>query len=133
MTRRNKKKGRLSSLSSLLVGTGASGGVLLALSFIGALIAYSRNRPSSIVGILSIAVMILTGAICGFGISKLRGEGGILISLLASLLLSLILLMIGLIASGGSISLGTVINYLCYIATSVLFAFFGKRRKHKRR
>ena len=134
MTRLQKKTESMNTALLLILGALGSGVLLLALTMLCSLIAFYTKNPTSLVGILSIAVMLATGAISGFCMSRLKGDGGVLISALCSLLFILILLMIGLIIGGGHISLGSIINYLCYLAVSVLFAFFGRRkgRRHRR-
>ena len=133
MTRLQKKTENMNTAVLLLVGALCSGILLIILTMISAFIVFYTKNPTSLIGLISIAVMLLTGAISGFSISKLKGEGGILISCLSSLLFILILLMIGLIAGGGHISLGNIINYLCYMAVSLLFSFFGRKKEKKYR
>ena len=91
------------------------------------------ENPTAMTGIFSLASLLLTAALMGFIISKLKGDGGMLISVLSSLLFCLILLTVGLIGTGGKLPLFIPINYLCYMGVAALFAFLGKKREKRGR
>ncbi|MBQ7363437.1 MAG: TIGR04086 family membrane protein [Clostridia bacterium] len=128
MTRHSKRHEAPGGVAFMLLGTLASALLTAVLTFIFSFISYSTKNPDSTVGIFSIIALILTAAVTGFTVSRLKGEGGVLIATLSSLLFTLILLLIGLIAGGGSLPLGCIINYLCFIAVSALAAVLGRRR-----
>ena len=129
---RHKRNENISSLTVLLLGTLASGIIFTVLSLAFAFILFSFKDPASLVPIASMIALLVTGAILGFAIPKVKNDGGIVIALLSSLLFTLILLMIGLIVGKGEVSVTVFINYICFIAISFLFSLLG-RRKHSRR
>jgi len=103
--------------------------LLLALSLAFAFIAGFTKDPASMSGIFSTLSLLITGAICGFSVSKYKGEGGTLAAALSSLLFVLVLILAALIINGGRLAPATLINYLCHIAVAVLFSFAGRQRK----
>ena len=107
--------------------------VILALSFVMALVANSTSDPTANIGIYSLLVLVLSGGVCGFCMSRAKGEGGVLHALLVSLVVSIFMLIIALIAGGGKLSLGSFMNYGCYIAVAVLFSYLGKKRERRHR
>ncbi len=133
MSRHIKKREAPSGITVMLAGTLASFIITAALSFIFSFIAYSMPDPDGSVGIFSIASLIIAAAAVGFSVSKIRGDGGVILAVLSALLFTLILLLAGLIAGGGALSLGCIINYLCHIAVSALAAVLGRRRRKVRR
>ena len=133
MTRHKKRREAPSGAVTMLLGTLASAILTATLSLIFSFIAYSMANPDGVIGIFSIASLLITGALTGFLLSRSRDEGGILLAVLSSLLFSLILLLIGLIACGGTLPPGCIISYLCFIAVSALAAFLGKKRGRRRR
>ena len=104
---------------------------LVAITLLSAVIAYCTEDPLALVKPLSLAAVILSAAASGFLASRLFGMGE---SVLGALIITLILFTVGLIAKRGAVEAGAVINYLSYIGTSVLFAYFAtKRGRVKRR
>ena len=120
-----KEKG---SVKTLLLGVPVQVLSLAICVFITGLVASASENPTSIVGLLSIIALLLSGLISGFVISKYKGEGGMLISTLSALLFSLILLLVGIISAKGELSFGVLINYVCYVAAAALGALLGKHR-----
>ena len=133
MSRHKKRREAPGSITVMLLGVLASAILTALLSFIFSFIALSMANPDGAVGIFSIAALIITAAITGFTLSRVKGEGGVLLSTLSALLFTLILLLIGLIASGGALPLGCIINYVCFIAVSAISSLLGRRRGRTRR
>ena len=122
------------SVRVLLLGVPFQALSLAVFIFVTSLIASASENPTSLVGLLSIIALLISGIISGFIIGKYKGEGGMLASLLSALLFSLILLLIGIISAKGELSLGVLISYVCYVAVAGLGALLGKRRtSHIRR
>ncbi len=133
MMKRHKKRHEApSGATAMLIGTLASAIITAVLSLIFSFVAYNMSNPDGVIGIFSLAALLIAGAAVGFILSRAYGRGGILIAALSSLLFSLILLLIGLIAGGGALPLPCIINYLSFIAVSTLAAFLGKKREKHR-
>lgn len=107
--------------------------VFLALSVIGALIVYFMSDPLGAADIASLVVLLMSGAVSGFLNAKLTREGKLAVVGLSSLAFCLILLLVGLIATGGGVTLRVFLNYLCYIGVSLFFGWLGSREGSKRR
>ena len=116
--------GALFSLSSLILS-------LAIFSFILSML----ENPITFVGVSSLAALLVSGALSGFVIAKHKGEGGALTAFLSSIITSALIFATGLICSGGKIQLSVLMNILCYILISALFARLkglGKKRKRLR-
>lgn len=100
---------------------------------LGAFIAKSLENPNGSVGLISGAAFFVCAALCGFCISKYKGEGGVLPAALCALLFVLVLLIISLVMTGGHLPLLTLVNLVAYVAVSGISAFFGKRKDKRRR
>jgi putative membrane protein (TIGR04086 family) len=129
---RHKHKEKASGLTVLLIGTLAEGATLVLMSLLFSFFSYSMSDPLAITGLCSILSLVITAAVGGVVISRVKGDGGMAISVLSALLLCLILLLIGLIITGGELPLGCIISYLCYIAIAALSGFLGRKRNRRR-
>lgn len=107
--------------------------VFLALSVIGALIVYFQADPLRVADVASLVVLLLSAAVAGFLNAKLTGEGKLAVVGLSSLTFCLVLLLIGLVATGGGVTLRVFLNYLCYIGIALFFGWLGSRETKKRR
>ncbi len=105
--------------------------VILVLSFAMAFVANLTSNPTANIGIYSLGALLISGAVCGFCISRAKGDGGVLTVLLVSLAVAVFMLVVALIAGGGKLSLGSFMNYGCYIGVAVLFSYFGKKRERR--
>ena len=83
MTRRNTASKETRRFKLLLLGTVGAFTVFFTASFIFSLFAYAMNDPLGVLGIMSLASLIISAAVSGFAISKIGGEGGILTSILS--------------------------------------------------
>ena len=107
--------------------------VLAICSLAVAAIAYSSENPTAWLKTGGLISTLLTAAICGFSISKWRGEGGIGYSVLSSLSFVLIMLIIKVVANKGALSFGIFADQVCYMGVASLFAFLGRKRRRRRR
>ena len=101
---------------------------LIILSFI-----LSRlENPVALVGIASLVSLLVSAAISSFVTAKHKGEGGTLTVLLSSLIVSIIIFAVSLIHSGGKAELSVLMNSVCYVAVSLLFARIAGIKKKRR-
>lgn len=129
-TGRGRQRSRLAEIGLSLLRSVI---VFLALSVIGALIVYFQADPLRIADIASLVILLLSAAVSGFLNAKLTGEGKLAVVVLSSLTFCLVLLLIGLVATGGGVTLRVFLNYLCYIGIALFFGWLGKRETKKRR
>lgn len=130
-----KRKFKKSGSKSLFFGAlFALASFLISLTVFSIILSLLKN-PISLLGIFGIAAYLSSGAISGFVNSKLKGEGGILFAILSSLIVSGVFLAIGIIASGGKSAPALLMNVLCYLLVSALFAKLAslKKKKFRRR
>lgn len=129
-TGRGRQRSRLAEIGLSLLRAVI---VFLALSVIGALIVYFQADPLRIADVASLVILLLSAAVSGFLNAKLTGEGKLAVVVLSSLTFCLVLLLIGLVATGGGVTLRVFLNYLCYIGIALFFGWLGKRETKKRR
>lgn len=125
MRKRNKKEPALTSL--LLIGSAGSLLTVFLSAFLLALISSFSKDPTALTGALSLIAFMLGGFISAFIISRLIGNGGVLIGILSSVIASSTLLIAGLIISGGSCALCVLVNSLAFIGVSSLAAVLAKK------
>ncbi len=130
---KHKIKKERSFLKELLIGLIKAVLSLALLSVVGGVILYMSDNPMGMVDIASLAVLLLSGALSGYIISRGAQERKLATVLLAALLLSLCFIFIGLIISGGEVSWRAVLNYICYTGVSLLFGLLGKKEKRRAR
>ena len=116
-----------------LLSLGISAGMLLICALIMAAIAYSGDDPTKNLGLFSLVTLILSAALSGAVISRLRGDGGIKFAGLCSIATVLLMLIIALITERGNIPGSAFMNYGCYVAISLLSAYLGRKREKRRR
>ena len=133
MKTRTRTKTKLSPIAAILIGSLLSIISLIVCALIGSAILIMLEDPTGNIGISALVIFLISGAICGFSISKSKGEGGILTSVLSSGIAMLILILISLIALGGKAPGRVFMNALCYILVSTLFAYLGRKREKKKR
>ena len=129
--RSSKKQGNV--FYSVLIGALISAAAMLILSALAAIIANMTKDPLSAIPIASLSATLCAAAVSGYIISRRAHEGKMLTAALSSLLLCLILLLIGLAVSGGALSGGVFLNYICYIGVSLIFAKLGVKKKRRKR
>ena len=134
MKKRNNFKIQKSNVGTLLIGVAFSFGVLIVTSLIFSFILIGLKNPTGSIKTASLAVFLITAAIAGFSVSKYKGNGGALLSILTSAAFIFILLAVTLISSKGKVGGGIFMNYICYIMISAFTAFLaGKRKKRRKR
>ena len=117
----------------LVIGTVASVGAVFVMAFILALISSMTKDPTSLTGAFSLLALLLAGAVSGFVISRVNGEGGKLIGILSSVIATAVMMIVGLIWKGGLLPLGALLNLFAFLAVGVLASILGKKRARKRR
>lgn len=108
---------------------------LVLSSLVAAALAYASSDSTRVVGMYSLASLIISAAIGGVLTARLAGEGGVRIVALASLTVVMVMLLCAVIVGGGSPRLSALMNYICYLGVSVGAAHLARPRKkrHKRR
>ena len=120
---------------ALVFGIALNVAAFFICTLVSSAIILSTDNPTGNVGMGSMISFFICAAICGFAVSKYKGEGGALPAIASALLFTLVLLAIGLISTKGAIPLATVLNYAAYVIISALCAFFAARktpRRHRR-
>ena len=117
----------------LVIGTVASVGAVFVMAFILALISSMTKDPTSLTGAFSLLALLLAGAVSGFVISRVNGEGGKLVGILSSVIATAVMMIVGLIWKGGLLPLGALLNLFAFLAVGVLASILGKKRARKRR
>ncbi len=130
---RKRKSKELGLVTLILIGAAVGLGAILLVTFILAFISSMTKDPTSLTGGLSLAALIVSGAVSGFGISKANGEGGALVGILSSIITASVILVIGLIVSTGKLNLGVFLNLIAYMMTSTLASILGKKRLKRRK
>ena len=116
------------SARALLFGIIISTAVFFVCAFLSAIIVSRLENPTAKLGMTALVAFLIGGAISSFSTAKYKGEGGFAPAILSSLFLTLVLLLAGLIMTEGKLPLITVINLLCYLAVSALFALLAVKR-----
>ena len=120
-------------LLSLLIALFFSFLFLLLLSFL----LYKTDDPLRLLTPALYITPLFCSFLCGFSLAKARHAGGALIGLLGGAILDLFLFSVGLILSGGSLPLSSLILYLLVLPFSLLGALAAKgktgrkRRRHR--
>ena len=106
--------------------------VFFLLALIASFILSKVKNPLGASAIASIIILLVSGGISGFTISKYSGRKSFLPSVFCAVIFALILFSTGLIISGGKIATVTVINLLVYILFSFIFALLASKEKKRR-
>ena len=125
----SNSKGKLPSPKSIMIGTLAQIVLFLSVSLGATAIAFACGDPTGMLGICTIAALIVSALTGGAVLSRLFGGGSALAS---AACITIIYLAISLIASG-SLGINHLINALCHIAASCLGSIIGTKRRGKRR
>ena len=131
MKKHKRKEAGLTAL--MLMGAAFSLGLILAVSLILAAVSLLTDDPTSMTGALSLAALLVAGAISGFVTSRVNGGGGVLVGVLATVIAAAVMLIISLVADGGRVNLGVLVNVGAYVAISVIASVLGKKRVGKRK
>jgi putative membrane protein (TIGR04086 family) len=131
MKKHKRKEAGLTAL--MLMGAAFSLGLILAVSLILAAVSLLTDDPTSMTGALSLVALLAAGAISGFVTSRVNGGGGVLVGVLSTVITAAVMLIISLVADGGRVNLGVLVNVGAYVAISVIAAVLGKKRVGKRK
>lgn len=128
------KKKELGLGALLGIGSGSSLICVFAVAFVLAAVSSLTKDPTALTGAFTLLTLLIAGAVSGFCISRLGGDGGVLVAILSSVVSTSAMILVGLILKKGALPLGAVLNLLAFLAVSVVFALLGKRRikRHKR-
>ena len=106
------------------------------ISFVCAIIISRTENPSAHLALAAVSAFFSTAAVSAFATAKYKGEGGMYPAMLSALACVLISLIIGVIVTNGKLPLINVVNLLCYLGISFIFALLAKKRtqryRHKR-
>lgn len=129
-----KRKFNRKSGGNLLLGALFNVVTLIFVLVIFSLVLSLLKNPIAFLSIAGIAAYLSCGGISAFVNSKRKGEGGFVFALLSSLIASGVFFAVGIIASGGKAALSLLMNILCYLLVSALFARLAmlKKKKYKR-
>lgn len=117
----------------LLFGVAFSFVLLFIISLILSGLIMTTSNPTGSVKTVSLAALLLSGAVSGFVIAKIKGDGGFIATLCSSLVFIGIILAVSLICSHGQVSGVIFMNGLCYTMISVFFSFLAKKRQRRHR
>lgn len=131
MKKHKRKEAGLTAL--MLMGAAFSLGMILAVSLILAAVSLLTDDPTSMTGALSLVALLAAGAISGFVTSRVNGGGGVLVGVLSTVITAAVMLIISLVADGGRVNLGVLVNVGAYVAISVIASVLGKKRVGKRK
>ena len=126
LKRKSKNGG---SVPKTLTAFFIAAGMFVAVCLITSVIAFCTADPMSLVKPFSICALIISAALASFISSK---RGGMASAILSALIFTLIMLIFGVVISGGKTNAGALINYVCYMLTSLLFAYLASRAPKKR-
>ena len=133
MKKHRGSKIKKSALGSLLFGVLFSFAMLIIISFVSSALLMASKNPGGSIKVVSFAVLLITAAVSGFTVSKYKGEGGVVTSLISSVISVIIMLGISIICSGGKVGGVIFMNYLCYVLIAAFTAFLGKKRERRHR
>lgn len=125
---RKYKRKELGLTPLMLLGAGFALTVTVVVSFILAIISSLTKDPTALTGAFSLVALILSGAISGFVTSRVNGDGGALVGILASVIAASLILIVGLIWKRGLLNLGAALNILSFVGVSSVFSMLGKKR-----
>ena len=114
------------------------GAFICILTFIATLTLFSLflsflENPIALISLSALLSYIISGAISAFVNAKRKGEGGTMSAILSSLSASCLFFLTGFVISRGKIELSLLMNILCYVLVSSLFAKLAgvKKKRYK--
>ena len=90
-----------------------------------------QDDPLSLIGIGSLASIILSSLVSAVIVSKTAAEGKLSVCMLSGILFVCLLLLLGLFTSGGGIDGGVILNALIYLAILFLVSAISSGRKKR--
>lgn len=131
MKKHKRKELGLTALIS--IGAAISVAAVFAMALILALISSLTKDPTALTGAFSLLSLVLAGAVSGFVISRVNGDGGTLVGILSVVIATAVMIIVGLIWKGGLLPLGALLNLLVFLAVGVISSLLGKRKNKKRK
>ena len=127
------KKANISTPKAIFLSVVFSFSLLIIFSIIASAILSGLKNPSAVLPIASLSAYLLCGFSSGFIVSRKKGTGGIVFSLLCGMIFVLISMMISLVIKKGHINGFIFMNSLCYVLVLVPGAFLGAAKGKKTR
>ena len=118
---------------TLLFGVGISFTVLLIFTLVFSGLIMATTNPVGNVKTVSLAVLLVSGAVSGFTVSKMKGDRGIFASFVSALIFVVIIIALSLILTKGKVGAVVFMNCLCYLLVSAFSSFFGRKRARRHR
>ena len=103
------------------------------ISLISAVIISRSENPTAHHALGAVSTFFATAAISAFATVKYKGEGGTSPAMLSALACVLVALIIGVIVTNGQLPLVNIVNLVCYLGISFVFAFLAKKRERRYR
>lgn len=133
MLKINKRIKIDSPLVSFLISLGVCVISVGVISFVAALLANLSSDPTAIIGICSLASLLISAVVSGFATVKIKKDAGALYVLAVGLSAVLIMVIICLFSGGEGIGASALMNYACYLGAFILSSLLSKRSGNKRR
>ena len=98
-------------------------------------IVYAGKNPITVIGICSLAALIVSGVLSGFILTRCRTVFGPSVCAISAVVLTLLYLISALILTGGLGGMH-ILNTVCYLGATALGMLMGKggtRRRHRPR
>ena len=104
---------------------------LLVVSLIMASVATFTDNPGGIIGILSLAAMLVSAVISGVAATKIKPNSSLLYAFAVAGSVIVLMLLCSVVMSG-KISSAALMNYACYLGVFVLGSVLGKKKVARR-
>ncbi len=132
--KKHRSANKTTTLSrTILFGVAISFAALLIFSLVFAALIMTTTNPVGSTKTVSLAALLVSGAVSGFVISKRKGEGGFLASLFSALAFIAVILALSLILTKGRVGGIVFMNCLCYLFISSFASFLAKKRERRHR
>ncbi len=127
-----KRKFKQDGRGSFFIGT-----LICVIAFAASLLIFSLllsffANPVSLISIFALLSYLVSAAASSFINAKRKGEGGTVSAILSALLASALFFSVGLVTTRGKIELSLLMNILCYLLVSLLFAKLAGAKKKRR-
>jgi putative membrane protein (TIGR04086 family) len=127
------KRAENNILVSFALSIGICFGSAVIVAFILALIANSSANSTENIPLFALITLVISAAVSGVVISRIKGLGGVKFSALSALAFVLILLLASVIANNGAVPPSAFMNYGCFIGMTAVSAYLGRKKDTKRR
>lgn len=124
-----KERGPIGTIATGLI---ISTALYLVLAAVCAAVLGKLSNPLGGLGAASLISFFPTALISGFIISKLKGDGGVIIAGASAFIFVLLLFICCAVINHGKIPFTPIISYAAYVVLSIFGAAFGKRRSRRR-